>query len=277
MRTRLTLAVLALLAFFGTAAAVAPAAHAESTASSFSSRLVELVNAARADHGLRALTVASGTSTVAAGWTQHLAVEQSLSHNPNLAAQLESHGSPNWTSYGENVGMGPTSSAQTLFTAYMNSPEHRANILGASYRYLGISVVYTGSKAWNTMDFVDQYSSPTRTVTQTTTVRHTTTTAQPRTPSRVAPKPAPVRHLVRRITVHIAQPAHPVQASVKAIASTMPLDGPSPAHVHTDALVASTTTAGGHSRTTALPIIAAVWLLVLGIVRFVLIRRQRAS
>ncbi|HET6910100.1 MAG TPA: CAP domain-containing protein [Mycobacteriales bacterium] len=280
MRTRLTLAVLSLFGFFGTAAAIAPSAHAESTASAFSLRLVQLVNSARADHGLRPLTVASGTSTVAAGWTEHLAAAQALSHNPNLAAQLESHGSPNWTSYGENVGMGPTSSAQTLFNAYMNSPEHRANILGASYRYLGIAVVYTGAKAWNTMDFVDQYSSPT-TVSQPAPVRQTTA-VRATSPVHVATtRTAPVRHVAsRRVTVHRSAPVSPVRATVKAVASTLPLDGPSPAHAHNVSLVSPMTPSAathGHSRLTALPTIVAIWLILLGFTRFVLIRRQRAS
>jgi len=281
MRTRLTLAVLALFGFFGTAAAIAPAAHAESTASAFSLRLVQLVNSARADHGLRPLTVASGTSTVAAGWTEHLAAAQALSHNPNLAAQLESHGSPNWTSYGENVGMGPTSSAQTLFNAYMNSPEHRANILGASYRYLGIAVVYTGGKAWNTMDFVDQYSSPTQTVSQPAPVRRTTTVRTTSIVHATTAKTAPVRHVATRLsTVHRVSPVSPVRATVKAVASTLPLDGPSPAQARSVSLVSPMVPSAathGHSRLTALVIIVAIWLILLGFTRFVLIRRQRAS
>jgi uncharacterized protein YkwD len=280
MRTRLTLAVVSLFGFFGAAAAVAPVAHAESTGSAFSSRLVQLVNAARADYGLRPLAVASGTSAVAAGWTEHLAAAQSLSHNPNLATQLESHGSPDWTSYGENVGMGPTTSARTLFNAYMNSPEHRANILGASYRYLGISVVYTGSKAWNTMDFVDRYSSPTQTVTQTSAVRQATTVRQTTTVRRVTPKVALRSHVApRRSTTRHAAPADPVRATVKAVASTLPVDGP-PEEVHNTALAAPTLptpVSHSHFRIAALPIAAAIWLLVLGVARLLVIRRLRAS
>lgn len=177
----------------GTVVAVAPSASAESTTSAFTSRLVTLVNDARAQHGLRALTVASGTTTVAAGWSSHMASTATLAHNPNLQSQLESHGSPNWTTYGENVGEGPSSSADQLFTAYMNSPEHKANILGSGYRYLGIATTFSGGTAWNTMDFVDQYSGSSTTTTYAP-VHHYTAPAPVH--HYTAPKPAthPVAH-----------------------------------------------------------------------------------
>jgi len=165
---------------------------------------VTLVNQARAQHGLRALSVAGGTTTVAAGWSSHMASSRTLAHNPNLQSQLEAHGSPNWTTYGENVGEGPSSSADNLFTAYMNSPEHRANILGSGYRYIGIATVFSSGVAWNTMDFVDQYGSTTTTTTsapvrpRTTTVTHHVTAA-----------PKPVTHAtVRKAAARPATPHH---------------------------------------------------------------------
>src|SRR3954462_7488249 len=130
MRVRLTAGAI-FIALLGVAAALAPSANAESSPSAYGNRLVSLINNARAQHGLRALTVTGGTSTVAANWTNPLDQQQALSHNPDLGHQLEPHGSPNWTAYGENVGDGPTSSADKLFQAYMNSPEHRDNILGS--------------------------------------------------------------------------------------------------------------------------------------------------
>jgi len=203
MRAKLVVtAVLASVA--GTVIAVAPSASAESTSSAFTSRLVTLVNQARAQHGLRALSVAGGTTTVAAGWSSHMASSRTLAHNPNLQSQLEAHGSPNWTTYGENVGEGPSSSADNLFTAYMNSPEHRANILGSGYRYIGIATVFSSGVAWNTMDFVDQYGSTTTTTTsapvrpRTTTVTHHVTAA-----------PKPVTHAtVRKAAARPATPHH---------------------------------------------------------------------
>src|SRR3954466_13189282 len=149
-------ALLALGAAFG----LAPAHATSWTSGSYASRLVQLVNQARQQHGLGSLTLASGTSQVAASWTAHLDASQSLSHNPDLRHQLETHGSPDWTTYGENVGQGPADDPDALFNAYMNSPEHRSNILNTAYRFTGVAVVLDGNTAWNTFDFVDSYHAP---------------------------------------------------------------------------------------------------------------------
>src|SRR3954469_15463982 len=222
----------ALAVLLGVAALLGTSAMAESSPSAFGSRLVSLINQARADHGLKALTVASGTSSVAATWTNHLDQQQALAHNPDLGHQLETHGSPDWTAYGENVGDGPTSSADTLFNAYMNSPEHRDNILGSAYRYVGVGVVFDGSTAWNTLDFVDQYStSKPRTTTTTTTqpkAKPRTTAAKPK----AAPRPAPVTHRVTAVhapAAHLA-PRHvakaPRPAHVQGVTSSAPSSVP---------------------------------------------------
>ena len=186
VRVRVTAGAV-LAAVIGFFALQTPSAFAEATTSDYGSRLVTLINQARADHGLHALTVTSGTSTVAANWAAHMSQQQALSHNPNLASQLESHGSPNWTTYGENVAAGSPSSADQMFQDYMNSPEHRDNILNSHYRYVGVGTVFADSFAWNTLDFVDQYSSTTTqssTSTTTTTTKPSTTTTKPATTSK---------------------------------------------------------------------------------------------
>src|SRR3954452_9769448 len=160
----------------GAALELAPVHAASWTSSSYASRLVQLVNQARQQHGLGALTVASGTSQVAASWTAHLDAAQSLSHNPDLRHQLETHGSADWTTYGENVGEGPAEDPDALFKAFMNSSEHRSNILNTAYRFTGVAVVLDGDTAWNTFDFVDSYHS-----------------TKPASSSQVKPKPQPTR------------------------------------------------------------------------------------
>src|SRR3954466_15819857 len=85
------------------------------------------LNRARSAHGIRRLIVVAGTTDVAHGWSCRLASLRSLAHNPSLASQLASHGSSNWTAYGENVGVvASTAGADALFRAYMNSAPHRA-------------------------------------------------------------------------------------------------------------------------------------------------------
>jgi len=196
-------AVLALVTLLVAGGFAVSAARAESSPQAFSDRLVQLINQARSQNGLHTLTVTSGTSTVAANWTEHLDRAQALSHNPNLGPELESHGSPNWTIYGENVGEGPTSSADTLFQAYMNSPEHRDNILGSKFRFLGVGVVFDGSTAWNTLDFVDQYG--------TTTAHTARPPAQPKPTAKPVVKPKPVVRWISRpvVAAPVARPARP--------------------------------------------------------------------
>src|SRR4051812_26374223 len=218
----------ALAVLLGVAALLGTSASAESSPSAFGSRLVSLINQARADHGLKALTVASGTSSVAANWTNHLDQQQALSHNPDLGHQLETHGSPDWTAYGENVGDGPTSSADTLFQAYMNSPEHRDNILGSAYRYLGVGVVFDHSTAWNTLDFVDQYASSRPHTTSATTTspkaaKPRTTAAKPKTVARQAtPRRVPVVHAAAPVRHAPRSVAVPHKAQVRGVRSTAP-------------------------------------------------------
>jgi len=130
------------------------------TMTRFDHRLIELINNARMAHGLRPLMVAAGTSDVAHGWSCHMASQRVLAHNGNLGNALESHGSRLWTEYDENVGyIARTEGAKRLFNAYMNSPEHRANILDSSARYIGSWTKIGGHKRFNTIDFVGSTST----------------------------------------------------------------------------------------------------------------------
>ena len=301
MRVRVTAGAV-LAALVGLAALLAPSAFAESTSSDYSSRLVTLINQARAEHGLRALTVAGGTSTVAINWAGHMAQQQALSHNPNLASQLESHGSPNWTTYAENVAAGSTDSADAMFQDYMNSAEHRANILNGQFRYVGVGTVFSGSFAWNTLDFVDQYSSTTTstsssttTATKTTTAPKTTTTTTapkttttktttataPKTVTRTAPrtvaKPAARPVAVRHAATPVARP-HAATHRPSAPTHTVTVAAPAVAHVAAAPSPVALTTPlhGGNGRTTA-PVLVAVVVALLVALRLsvaVVMRRR---
>lgn len=147
------------LAFGAPSAGAATTAFAGVTLNSYESRLVADINSARHSAGLAALAVAGGTTEVARSWAAHIAAANALSHNPDLISELQSHGSANWTFAAENVGFGPANNADDVFQAYMNSPEHRANILASRARYLGVGAVAGRNGAeFNTLDFVDAYS-----------------------------------------------------------------------------------------------------------------------
>ncbi len=96
-------------------------------------------------------------------WSTQLATGATgyvLQHNPDAWTMLPSYGAANRTSWGENVAKFSPSSvpAQEIFNAYMHSPGHRANILGASYRYIGMGTMAGSHGAFNTMTFTDGWS-----------------------------------------------------------------------------------------------------------------------
>lgn len=129
----------------------------------YEARLLVLTNQARVANGLHALVAEPGPTDVARRWSVVLARQDGLSHNPSIVSALEHAGSPSWTALAENVGMGPAGDADTIFTAYMNSPHHRANILDPAMRYIGIGAISVntpdnGPMTFNTMDFTNSYT-----------------------------------------------------------------------------------------------------------------------
>ena len=56
-----------------------------------------------------------------------------------------------WNYIGENVGYGGRVS--TVYTAFLNSPDHYANIIGRHYSHVGVGVVRKGSRLWVTIQF----------------------------------------------------------------------------------------------------------------------------
>jgi uncharacterized protein YkwD len=224
------------------------------TPSSYTSRLVTLVNQARAQHGLSGLSVASGTSSVAASWTSHLAAQRSLSHNPHLVSDVQHHGSAAANAVAENVGNASPNDPDSLFAAYMNSPEHRTNILDREMRYLGISVAFAANNAWNTMDFVDAYGSsaasrPVSTTTHRTTHVHHASPSHSQVVVKKHSAPSP----------HKVTPPRPrtVQAANARVA-TPTISTPVLVHPETAELAASRSTA---SRALVIPGLAFVLLL----------------
>lgn len=110
------------------------------------SQFVAAVNQERAARGLPALQVASDLTSVARSHSARMAGGDNLHHNPNLGSAVS-----NWQKVGENVGVGP--SVSSIHSAFMNSPSHRANILGADWVQVGIGVEVRGDSIWVTQVF----------------------------------------------------------------------------------------------------------------------------
>lgn len=131
MLRRLSSLIVATAVAVGALAAAAPAAHASTEESQFTS----LANQERAKRGLRSYTVASDLVAVARRHAQRMASKGSIWHNPNLGSEVT-----NWQAVGENVGMG--GSASSIHQAFMNSAPHRANILDGDFTQVGMGTAY---------------------------------------------------------------------------------------------------------------------------------------
>ena len=127
-------------------------AYADSTYS-MESQFIAKMNAARESNGQRPYSVASDLTAVARAHSDEMARRQELYHNPNLTTDIH-----NWRAVGENVGYGPTVS--DIHTAFMNSPEHRDNILDHDFTQVGVGVTVDSSgRIWVTEDFREPTST----------------------------------------------------------------------------------------------------------------------
>jgi uncharacterized protein YkwD len=134
--------------------------------------VLDVINQARAQEGLAPLAISSGLNTSSARHTSVMASGCGLSHQcpgePDLGTRLTDAGAQ-WTSAGENIGEGGpepgTTSAITQMAVGMTQsmlaeqpPDngHRLNILSASFRFIGITVVRDAhGTVWMTQDFSD--------------------------------------------------------------------------------------------------------------------------
>ena len=100
--------------------------------SSDESRFVSLMNASRGAAGLAPLTVDPDLVDDARRHTAAMIERGDIFHSSDAQLSAATSG---WTLLGENVGMGPN--PDILHQAFMASPSHRANILGA-FNYVGV-------------------------------------------------------------------------------------------------------------------------------------------
>jgi len=127
---------------------------------SFDQTMITLVNQARAAAGVSQLTQASGLTQLAVWWSTQLSngvTGFALAHNSNAWTMTATYGASNRTTWGENVAWSSSTavSAIGIFTAYMHSPGHKANILSPNYRYIGMGTVGGSHGMFNTTEFTD--------------------------------------------------------------------------------------------------------------------------
>jgi uncharacterized protein YkwD len=117
-----------------------------SASTSLERALVTKINATRAAHGLRALYFAPDMTTIAHRHSAAMASRHRLYHSDLNRVCC-------FRSVGENVGY--AGSVYSVHKALMNSPAHRANILGSTWRGVGVGVVQSGGYLWVTEIFRD--------------------------------------------------------------------------------------------------------------------------
>jgi len=120
---------------------------------SFEYRLLALMNHDRAVRHLHPLTITPCAEDFARKWTKTMAAKNVLMHNPKLGQLWDDHNCKDASLIAENVGMSQSDPHQ-VYSAYMHSPEHRANILNPHLRDVGIgSWQRSDGTVYNTIDF----------------------------------------------------------------------------------------------------------------------------
>jgi uncharacterized protein YkwD len=107
-------------------------------------RLYVMIDRARDHHGKPHIALNHDISRMARAHSRRMAEQHQLFHSC-LACRFQ--GWP-WHALGENVAK-----ARTVGGAHrqlMNSPGHRANILGSQYRKVGVGIVQRGGWLWVT-------------------------------------------------------------------------------------------------------------------------------
>jgi hypothetical protein len=110
---------------------------------------VSAINSARTAEGVAPLSIQGDLLRISRIWSQTMATAGHIFHDTNIANLVPS----NWQTVGENVGMGPT--CDSIAQAFMNSPEHRRNILDPAFTTVGVGVVDSADgTVWVTEDFM---------------------------------------------------------------------------------------------------------------------------
>lgn len=153
-----TFAAVGALALLGTACApgsgpAAPVGAQSCGPDATSNAIFAYTNASRAQNGLPPLVWNGQLGCLAGAWSQYLAGSNNFYHR-DLGSVINSPGYGGYHTLGENILKGPASmSAADMHIAWMNSPDHRANILSPSYTSMGIGLAYANGQVWATENF----------------------------------------------------------------------------------------------------------------------------
>ena len=123
------------------------------TNNSIAKSLLALVNQARAENGLSALSLNDSLSAVAQKKAEDMKNNNYFSHtSPTYGSPFDmiKNAGISYRSAGENIAMGQKT-AEAVFNAWMNSSGHRANILSSKFTQMGIGVTDGSTRYWSQM------------------------------------------------------------------------------------------------------------------------------
>ncbi|HJQ78209.1 MAG TPA: CAP domain-containing protein [Acidimicrobiia bacterium] len=145
------------------------------------------LNSYRNSNGLGSLTVDGGLRSHARNHTADMIAAGDWFHSSS--AELQAAAGSGWTKLGENVGHGP--SVSSLHDAFVNSPSHRANMLG-DYNYVGIGTgTSSDGRLFVTVVFMKKGSTAPATTTSTAPPKTSSPPKAPAQPSKSSSSPAP--------------------------------------------------------------------------------------
>jgi uncharacterized protein YkwD len=134
-----------------TPAPTAPPSCDPSGNGSFESALIELINQERQSHGLGTLSSQSQLTTAARNHSADMACNSFFSHtgsDGSLPWDRVTALGYSYSAIAENIFAG-SSSAQTAFDAWMNSPGHRDNMLNPDYTEIGVGYRYWATSPYS--------------------------------------------------------------------------------------------------------------------------------
>jgi uncharacterized protein YkwD len=160
MPLRATLAALAVAASW----LLAPPARAADANGDLELAVLQLINVERANNGLPALLLDMGLDEAAEVQSLDMATTPCFQHDScdgtNWADRIQTYYTAPAT-IGEIIAAGYTTPAAVV-NGWMNSPGHRANILGSDFVVAGVGLAYGGTYgSYWTVDFGGQITSAT--------------------------------------------------------------------------------------------------------------------
>lgn len=140
------------------------------------------INSTRSSAGLGSLQMDSGLQAHARTHTAYMiggncADGKPICHSSSSAIQAAA--GSGWSKLGENVGRG--GNVSSLHQAFLDSPSHKANMLG-DYNYVGIGTDTSEGTLYVTVVFMKKGSTDPAPTTTTTTAPAPTTTTAPASP-----------------------------------------------------------------------------------------------